>query len=416
MLVSNDPGATQIQLNIVENCTSNDRVKINGGKTEILMVNGKRQSQQLFFGKENLKEHKEIKHLGIERTQNGRPNINNRIAMGRATTYSLMGAGLHGLNGLNPLLAYKLWRVYVIPRILHGIEVLKVTKSDIQKLESFQKKTFKQFLSLPQRTADPALFILLGAETIEQIVDKMTIGLFLRIIKNEDTAEANLAYRQLAIKDSDSNSWFVKIQSILQKYELPSAQEITVRKDDKDLKNILVKTVNKFWREYWIEEANKRSTLKYMNTLDWNFKDPNLLWNSVRDNSRDIQKAAVKCRVITGTYMTQSRRAKVQTGMDPACPLCGSVQEDIRHMLIKCQATEPIRSIHRSRMMDFIEKQNLSYLKHYMKDDETLLILLTDCSRVCNKKSSIIDELDSLARNWIYAIHVERLRIQKQSS
>ncbi|CAG2218577.1 Ubiquitin-associated domain-containing protein 2 [Mytilus edulis] len=83
--------------------------------------------------------------------------------------YSLLGAGLHGINGINPLLSYKLWRTYVIPRMLYGIEILNITKTDIQKLEAFSEKTFKQILSLPQRTADAAIYILLGAESIEQL-------------------------------------------------------------------------------------------------------------------------------------------------------------------------------------------------------------------------------------------------------
>ena len=36
--------------------------------------------------------------------------------------YSLMGAGLHGINGINPLIAWKLWRTFVVPRMLYGIE------------------------------------------------------------------------------------------------------------------------------------------------------------------------------------------------------------------------------------------------------------------------------------------------------
>jgi hypothetical protein len=54
--------------------------------------------------------------------------------------YSFMGAGLHGINGINPLMAWKLWRTFVVPRMLYGIETLKITTTDIYKLEQFQKK------------------------------------------------------------------------------------------------------------------------------------------------------------------------------------------------------------------------------------------------------------------------------------
>ena len=106
--------------------------------------------------------------------------------------YSLMGAGLHGINGIHPLIAWQLW--------LYEIETLKITTTDIYKLEQFQKKTPKQFLGLPQQTADPAIYILLAAECIEQIIHKAIIGLFLRKLKDPDSVEYQLALRQLAIR------------------------------------------------------------------------------------------------------------------------------------------------------------------------------------------------------------------------
>ncbi|CAG2197875.1 unnamed protein product [Mytilus edulis] len=169
MLCAGSEHDASTQLRIIENCTKNDRVKINSKKTEILMINKKNKDINLQLFNEKIDEKQNIKHLGIERQEKNNPNVENRISVARATMYSLLGAGLHGINGINPLLSYKLWRTYVIPRMLYGIEILNITKTDIQKLEAFQKKTFKQILSLPQRTADAAIYILLGAESIEQL-------------------------------------------------------------------------------------------------------------------------------------------------------------------------------------------------------------------------------------------------------
>ena len=149
--------------------------------------------------------------------------------------YSLMGAGLHGINGINPLIAWKLWRTFVVPRMLYGIETLKITTTDIYKLEQFQKKILKQFLGLPQQTADPAIYILLAAQCIEQIIHKANIGLFLRILKDLDSVEYQLTIRQLAVKDCDSNSWFITVNEILLSYELPSSHKILLSPNTKYL-------------------------------------------------------------------------------------------------------------------------------------------------------------------------------------
>jgi hypothetical protein len=44
-----------------------------------------------------------------------------------------MGAGLHGINGINPLIAWKLWRTFIVPRMLYEIETLKITTTDMGK-------------------------------------------------------------------------------------------------------------------------------------------------------------------------------------------------------------------------------------------------------------------------------------------
>ena len=128
------------QLRIIEHSTSNDRVKINSKKTEILQVNKRNKELNLKLFDENIIEKQNIKHLGLARQKYNRPNIESRTSTARATMYPLMGAGLHGINGINPLISYKLWKTYVIPRMLYGIQILNITKTDIQKLENFQKR------------------------------------------------------------------------------------------------------------------------------------------------------------------------------------------------------------------------------------------------------------------------------------
>ena len=82
-------------------------------------------------------------------------------------------------------------------------------------------------------------------------------------------------------------------------------------------------------------------------------------------------------------------------------------------MLIHCPQTEHVRSIHRTRLKKLLGRQDLTYLEHYVNNEEALLILLIDCSRLCSKSSKITMEIDSICRDWVYAVHVERLRLLK---
>jgi transposase len=61
-------------------------------------------------------------HLGLVRTSDGKSSeaVTERIKVGRRTAYDLMGAGLHGMNGITPHISKTLISVYVDPAVLYG--------------------------------------------------------------------------------------------------------------------------------------------------------------------------------------------------------------------------------------------------------------------------------------------------------
>ncbi|VDI32111.1 Hypothetical predicted protein [Mytilus galloprovincialis] len=409
MLCAGSEHDASTQLHIIENCTKNDRVKINSKKTEILMINKKNKDINLQLFNEKIDEKQNIKHLGIERQEKNNPNVENRISVARATMYSLLGAGLHGINGINPLLSYKLWRTYVIPRMLYGIEILNITKTDIQKLEAFQKKTFKQILSLPQRTADAAIYILLGAESIEQLVHKAVISLFLRISKDPNSIECKIGIRQLATKDDKSNSWYINVDRTLKSYDLPSAHEIILN-PEKNWKRLTHEVIDKTWKNKWTESARSKSTLKYMEVNNWNFKKPNFCWSSVRDNKRDVSKGIIKSRILTGTYKTQSITNRFDGTKSAECKLCMVGPEDYKHFLINCESLNCVRKIHQDRLKSLLEDNHIHYCS-IIDSDEDLLELLVDCSR--NDLITVPQQrdLERICKDWIYALHAKRTQL-----
>ena len=91
------------------------------------------------FGK-TINTEQQSTHLGIFRDTKMTVNVEEKISLARKTAYALMGACLHSENGLTkPLCAY-LWQTNVIPRLVYGLEVQKITKTDLECLEKFQRK------------------------------------------------------------------------------------------------------------------------------------------------------------------------------------------------------------------------------------------------------------------------------------
>ncbi|MEW8544220.1 MAG: reverse transcriptase family protein, partial [Candidatus Thiodiazotropha sp.] len=59
-------------------------------------------------------------HLGIKRDVSGKANIDEKVALGRRTAYSLMGAGFHSVNGLKVSQNAHIWQTFVVPRMVYG--------------------------------------------------------------------------------------------------------------------------------------------------------------------------------------------------------------------------------------------------------------------------------------------------------
>jgi hypothetical protein len=100
---------------------------------------------------EEIKQATETKHLGIKRNNKNNIDIEDRIKLARRTIYALLGPGLHARRGMSPVVAYKLWKTYVISRALYGIEVMNHTASDIIQLEKLLRKICRQIQGLPDR-------------------------------------------------------------------------------------------------------------------------------------------------------------------------------------------------------------------------------------------------------------------------
>ena len=76
---------------------------------------------------------------GITTNRTGDENFNQNISMARRTAYSLFSSGLHGQNGMDPQTTIHLIRIYIIPVLLYGLEIVLLNKSQIDRLELYQK-------------------------------------------------------------------------------------------------------------------------------------------------------------------------------------------------------------------------------------------------------------------------------------
>jgi hypothetical protein len=166
-----------------------------------------------------------------------------------------MGAGLYGMNRINPMISIHMIKCFVLPRLLYGLDVIRLTKTDIINLSTYFVQLPKQIQHLPVRTSTAAVLILAGQIQIE--AELLKLSLLRNIAENKG---------KLAIKPEDSDSWFIQIVKVTEMYNLPSPRDILHPVPNKAIwKRTVYTAINEYWRDQLVKNATTKSTLKLFN-------------------------------------------------------------------------------------------------------------------------------------------------------
>ena len=224
-LMAESETETQVMLWDVENNANCDRYYIHPMKSHILRYccgRKKKPDFDIFLSGDRVDITDSAVHLGIVRNTSRKVDIEGKITLGRKTAYSLMGAGFHGGSGLKPSQNGHIWTIFVIPRLLYGLDTLLLKNKDIQTLEKFQRKCLKQIQVLPDNTSNSACLALLGILPIGAVLHKNLLTLFVSMIRDKTSIEYETAQRLLVTREDPRDSIFTYIKSILEYYDLPS--------------------------------------------------------------------------------------------------------------------------------------------------------------------------------------------------
>ena len=109
--------------------------------------------------------------------------------------------GLHGDKGLDLGALLKVISTYVTPRLLYGLDSMRLSRKDVTSLETFYKQLLKRFQGVTDTTANEAVYLLLGMVPVELIIHMKVLGLFEAIARfDKHHPLRQLEIRQLSIK------------------------------------------------------------------------------------------------------------------------------------------------------------------------------------------------------------------------
>ena len=126
---------------------------------------------------------------------------------------------------------------------------------------------------------------------------------------------------------------------------------------------------------------------------------------TVSDSVFDSRRAQLKCRLVTGTYTLQSKKAVFNLHLvDPTCQLCKSAPETRKHFLARCPTYGEVR-----------EKSPIKSVK-CLKDLLMCRLLSTYTSypgsfSICINSEQDIYKLELHSRELIHTLHCRRIKL-----
>lgn len=234
LLLTNDAHELQALLDIVLEYSRDERYTIHPTKSMILVYGRCKtpDTEPVYswtLGDSIVPITQSCRHLGVERFSEDRAStklMNDCISSARRALYALMDSGFHGNNGNSPAITRQMYLIYILPRCIYGLESMVLKKSHLEVLERYHRKTLKQLMSLPQRTASEAVHLLSGIPPITASLHIRALSLLGAIARSPESIMHQVGLRQLAVKEPNSNSWFVYMYNVTTMYNLPTPHEL----------------------------------------------------------------------------------------------------------------------------------------------------------------------------------------------
>ena len=330
--------------------------------------------------------------------------------MARRTLYALIKTGVHGTSGLNPRISYRIYQVYVIPRLFYSLDVLPLTDTHISQLQRFHTSTLRRLQSLPERTASSIVHLLLGALSIQAELHKRQLSLLHSIARSENSRIKCLMGRQLTLQCQ--KSFFCKAEKILEMYDRPRSAELH-NYSKLAWKKLTSQAVNRYWTQTLTSEARTKSTLANCDVTTLAIENTHIVWEAASNNVHDVRRSIPKVRMLGGVYMLQTNKVRFnQYKVEDTCPLCRLEPEDLSHMLLRCPALADVREAPLSDIRGLVTREYGSHLWSSWSRS-TLVAVLID-SHNLKARVPVLLQLEALSRRYCYRLHSKKLQLHRK--
>ncbi|VDI81281.1 Hypothetical predicted protein [Mytilus galloprovincialis] len=287
----------------------------------------------------------------------------------------------------------------------------------IEELEIFHRKNLRHLQSLPERTSNAVVLLLLGALPIEAEIHKRHLSLLYSILSCDNSKIKDVMIRQIATNYDNKKSFFSRILNILEMYDLPSINYLQKNLPKRDIwKEEIKKKVNQYWNAQLKSEARNKTSLKNMNIENLEIGKTAQVWNLQNQPRLELRKAIIKARMMTGAYILQSDKHKFTHFVaEPLCQLCNTENEDIIHMVTSCPVLSTIREKYYVEMkMEILDNIDPIKWNTFCCNKMEITQLILDCNNfkeTLNISSELMTKIEEKCRNLLFQLHAKRIEV-----
>jgi hypothetical protein len=370
----------------------------------------------------------EAEHVGILRSVDGNlPNVMSRMSAHTRALRAVLPAGLARSHSGNPAASLRIQLLYGAPVLLSGLGSLVLSKSEMDILQQYYKKSLERLQRLHQATPDSVVYFLGGSLPLKALHHMHQLSHLSMIAQlGPNHILHRLGCQTLSTAKPSSHSWFLQVREICSLYSLPDPVSTLSNPPSKVIFKKKVKSaIVDYWEKKLRYDASQLDSLVFFSPNFHSLTKPHPIWTSAGSNPYEVEKACIQARMMSGRYRTcwLSRHWSNSDGSCslPTCTLAPTPGSLI-HILTQCQDLRPARQRVFSLWADFIQDKPFLFnvIKKYTVDASPLLQVqfLLDCTVLPDvitlrqkQGKCVYDSLLYLTRTYCFSVHKTRLKL-----
>ena len=351
-LLSDDPIKLQCAINLVEDYGKKYRVGFGKNKTKIVVTGSEvdvkhyRDVKMWKMDGETVDVVEENEHLGliVSGFNEEKRNVEENIARGRKSLFSLLGPAFSHQSLVNPAVQIHIFRLFTCPITRSGLAALAIRPTQSQPLTTFHRKILRSFLHLSDRSPIPSLHFLLGEIPLEAKLHRDVFSLFYSLWINPHTKVHRLVRHLLSTSKDNSRTWSIHVRHLAEMYGLPDPltllEQTPPTKDS--WKGDVATAITSYHEKKLREAAADNSKMEWLNVSMTGLSGKCHPIMADVATAREVQKLRPALKMLAGDYLTYEVKSRQVSGSSH-CRLCQDPVESLTHVLTECPSTSEPR-------------------------------------------------------------------------